>query len=63
MHVICNHVYNIYHMVFRCKEVVDCFEGSTDVRSSKKLCPCGSNLLAVDLSKVPCIFQASIIVC
>ena len=32
--------------------MVDCFEGSTDVQSSKELCDCGSNLLTVDLCKV-----------
>ena len=32
--------------------MVDCFEGSTDVQSSKELCVCGSNLLTVDLMKV-----------
>ena len=36
----------------KCKEMVDCFEGSTDVQSSKELCDCGSNLLTVDLCKV-----------
>ncbi|KAL5466670.1 hypothetical protein EMCRGX_G030814 [Ephydatia muelleri] len=36
----------------KCKEMVDCFEGSTDVQSCKEICDCGSYLLTVDLSKV-----------
>ncbi|XP_064393121.1 DNA topoisomerase 3-beta-1-like [Halichondria panicea] len=43
----------------KCKEVYVCFAGSTDVSSSPEVCPhCDSNLLSVDLTKVPNLPEA-----
>lgn len=36
---------------FRCKVSLSCFEGSTDVHSTTDTCPCGANLVFVDLTK------------